>query len=93
MAKKKDYKDFPNLIRVNDRLLKLNARFIGVNGRFGQTNKLWKDFSLDEIIEFARCHNNKTVNHHLIGAVPPNYVGPWDKAELPVKPNKEENPE
>jgi hypothetical protein len=65
--------------------------FIGKNGRFGKTQKAWKEFTFDELVEFKIAHNKATVDKHLLGVVPPKYVGPFDEQPLPVKPNKEED--
>lgn len=86
MAKKKK---FPNQLKIQDWLK--DRMFIGVNGRFGMTQKAWSEFTFDELVEFSIAHNKKTVDKHLQGVVPPDYVGPFDKQELPIKPNKEED--
>jgi hypothetical protein len=87
MAKNKETKNkkaFPNQLRLKPAMLKY--KFVGQNGRFGLTDKPWKDFTFDEMVEFASCHNKATVDHHFTGVIPPNYVSPFDEAKLPVKP-------
>jgi len=90
--KNKNKSTFPNALKIQPWLK--NRIFRGTNGRFGVTEKLWKDFSFDELVEFSIAHNKATVNKHLTGVVPPDYVGPFDKEiKLPVKPESKEDGE
>lgn len=83
--KKETKNKFPNSLKIQPWLK--NRKFLGMNGRFGATDKLWKDFTFDELVEFKISHSKETINKHLTGVVPPDYVGPFDKEiELPVKP-------
>ena len=94
MSKKKNEptrtKKFPNQLRIQPWLI--DRMFIGRNGRFGTTEKAWKDFSFDELCEFAIAHNKETVDKHFIGIIPPNYVSPFDAIiELPIKPETDKD--
>ena len=87
----KKKKEFANKLRIQDWLK--DRKFLGKNGRFGMVDKMWKDFTFDELAEFARSHNEATIKKHLIGAIPPDYIGPWDQQPLPIKPENEETGE
>lgn len=79
MSKKKK---FDNTLRVKKKFEDL--AFIGTSGKFQYSEpKLLKDFSLEELIEFKKAHNEKTVNRYLIGEIPKDTKPAED---LPKKP-------
>ena len=93
MAKKTKKKSFPNALKFKETInvkgkkqKVFDMKFMGINGRFGATNKGFKDFSFEEMVEFYISHNKETRNKFFTGIVPLDYVGPFDKQPLPVKP-------
>ena len=65
--------------------------FLGTLGRFGFVEKYWKDFDLDDCVEFYVSHNSKTRKQHLTGEIPKDYKSPFDTS-APIKPEENEEP-
>ena len=81
MAKKKK---ISNPLKFKDSCLHL--KFLGTNGRFGNSEKLFGDFSEDETVEFYLSHNKKTRDKYMTGVPSPDYVSPFD-SPAPEKPS------
>ena len=91
MAKKKkassEIRQLPWLLKKNKKGYDL--MFLGTLGRFGFVEKYWKDFDLDDCVEFYIAHNPKTRKMHLTGEIPKGYKSPFD-SPAPIKPEENE---
>lgn len=88
MAKDKELKDFPNKLQLRPQFLNKMIRAFLPN--FGFVEKIGKDLSFDELVDWYRANSPKSNATIFLGVIPPDYKSPFDK-KFPKAPKLEDD--
>jgi hypothetical protein len=81
--------EFPNTLKLHPKYLE--RKVIAFLPNFGRIEKLGKELTLDELVDWYRANDKASNIKIFLGVIPPNYKSPFDKPFPKAPINKVED--